>query len=279
MSNPLASTAILLADRGWHVFPLAPGAKVPMRETAGQNEATSDVETVAEWWTRYPDANIGVHCRPSGLYVIDLDRHAAAADGVETWRSLIAEHHGHRPTTTVRTGGGGYHLYYAAPPGVELRNTAGVLGPGVDTRGNGYVVAPPSVVDGRPYAPTRPRRPVAPLPDWIVEALTTPRRPATSAPTPPIATGGASSVWDRLAVLAQELAAAPEGEGNHTAARVAYMAGGYVGAGQVTAEQASSVLASGMSSWTFRRESHRTTMLNTIDRQIANGSANPRPWK
>ena len=277
MARSLAGTAIALADLGWHVFPLAPGSKKPARGSAGQDDATCDVERVLEWWTDMPAANIGVHCRPSGLYVIDLDRHDPAADGVESWRRLAGEH-GHRPTTMVRTAGGGFHLYYRAPAGVELRNTAGKLGPGIDTRGNGYVVAPPSVGDGRPYAPLEAWHPVAELPPWVVEALTPPAPRAA----PPVALPRSTdpdAVVRRVHDLAAQIAAAPEGQGNHTAAQVAYMAGQYAGAGQITADAVLSILEGGYSSWTFNRPSDRQTMAGTIRRQVEAGISVPRIWK
>ena len=37
------------------------------------------------------------------------------------------------------------HFYYALPDGVKLKNSAGVLGPGIDVRSEGgYVVARPN---------------------------------------------------------------------------------------------------------------------------------------
>lgn len=277
MARSLAGTAVALADRGWHVFPLTPGSKKPARGSSGQDAATCDVERVLEWWTETPDANIGVHCRPSGLYVIDLDRHDPAADGVESWRRLASEH-GHRPTAMVRTAGGGFHMYYRAPAGVELRNTAGKLAPGIDTRGNGYVVAPPSVVERRQYVPVEPRLPVAELPPWIVAALEPPApRPAPTLPPP--ASTDPDAVVRRVHDLASQIATAPEGQGNHTAAQCAYMAGQYVGAGQIGADAALSILEGGFHSWTFKRPGDRQTMAGTIRRQIEAGMNAPRPWK
>lgn len=277
MAYTLPGSAYEMAMRGWHVFPLAPGSKVPARGSAGQDDATCDVETVLEWWARRPDSNIGVHCRPSGLYVVDLDVHSKDANGMDTWRELAATH-GHVPTTTVRTAGGGYHLYYRAPDGVELKNTAGKLGPGVDTRGNGYVVAPPSRVGGNAYVPCAPRRPLAVLPQWVVDAIDPPR----PAPTPPPAyrpSNNPDAVARRVHDLADEIARAPEGQGNHTAAQVAYMAGQYVGAGQITHEHALSILESGIAGWTWNKPRDRRTMIGTITRQLANGTASPRHWQ
>ena len=53
----------------------------------------------------------------------------------------------HLPDTyTVKTGGGGQHLYFLWPEGAGVRNSAGKIAPGLDVRGHGgYVVAPPSL--------------------------------------------------------------------------------------------------------------------------------------
>jgi hypothetical protein len=103
--------------------------------------------------------------------------------------AVIAERAGHSLaelllTRTVRTGRGGSHLYYRHPTdGPQLRNTAGTLGWLVDTRAHGgYVVAPGSVVDGRPYTTVVEVDP-APLPEWLAERLCPaplpPQRPVT----------------------------------------------------------------------------------------------------
>ena len=55
-------------------------------------------------------------------------------------------------TYTVKTPTGGLHLYYAAPDGPEIRNSAGKIGPLIDVRGGGgYVLAAGSVLDERAY--------------------------------------------------------------------------------------------------------------------------------
>jgi hypothetical protein len=69
-----------------------------------------------------------------------------------------------------RTGGGGIHLFFRYPRGTEIRNSAGLLGPGLDVRGEGgYVVVPPSHtqgsyewVDSSPLAEA----------SWLLERLT-----------------------------------------------------------------------------------------------------------
>ena len=51
-----------------------------------------------------------------------------------------------RAPPTVKTGGGGRHLYFQYPKdGTEVRNRVKVGGLSIDVRGiNGYVIAPPS---------------------------------------------------------------------------------------------------------------------------------------
>ena len=73
-------------------------------------------------------------------------------------------------TARARTGGGGIHVFFRYPRGTEIRNSAGLLGPGLDVRGEGgYVVVPPSRtqssyqwVDSSPLAEA----------SWLIERLT-----------------------------------------------------------------------------------------------------------
>src|SRR5262249_31309904 len=153
--GPLVA-ALDYAERGWMVFPLHtvggqacscgsgdcsnPG-KHP-RTRYGVKDATTDPEQIRIWWSSWPDANVGIATGAgSGLVVLDLD---AKAEGEASLAALEAVHDLLPPTVTASTGGGGRHLLFAHP-GVELRNSAGKLGAGLDVRGDGgYVVASPS---------------------------------------------------------------------------------------------------------------------------------------
>ena len=56
------------------------------------------------------------------------------------------------PTRMASTPSGGAHIYFRESAGGDIRNSAGRLGPGLDVRAHGgYVVAPPSVIDGKAY--------------------------------------------------------------------------------------------------------------------------------
>jgi hypothetical protein len=120
---------------------------------------------------------------------------AIDADGPEGEHSLstLQQQHGPLPpTVAVRTGSGGYHLFYRAPPERTVRNSAGKLGPKLDVRSTGgYVVAPPSIhPNGRPYAflpgcaPWE--MPPAGAPAWLIDLLDPPAvpRPLNFAPCP-----------------------------------------------------------------------------------------------
>lgn len=192
---PLPHAALAAAERGWHVFPLVPGAKRPAVR-AWEQRATTDAERITRCWST-ASYNLGIAAGPSRLVVVDLDvpKHdrdvppadapKGLTDGADAL-ALLAEQHGQPwpgDTYTVGTASGGMHLYFAAPAGVELRNTAGALGWKVDTRaGGGYVVGGHSTVAGHPYTVVR-EADVAPLPEWLTTLLTPaplpPQRPVT----------------------------------------------------------------------------------------------------
>lgn len=180
----LSIAANQAADRGWSVFPLVPGAKRPAVRS-WERRATTDTERVNRCWSTGP-FNIGIATGPSGLIVVDLDvpRHdqdlppTYAAPGVKDGQDSfahLAERHGQpypASTFSVRTGSGGVHLYFAAPAGIQLRNTAGALGWKIDTRAEGgYVVGAGSVIGSRAYTVLSDQAP-APLPHWLTRLLT-----------------------------------------------------------------------------------------------------------
>lgn len=160
------AAAVAYAAAGLPVFPLA--GKIP-RTVDGLKAATTDAEQVRSWWQRWPDADIGIRTGiESGVIVLDID---VQHGGQRTLLELERAHGKVSATPEVLTGGGGKHLYFRHP-GVEVRNSAGKLGHGVDLRGDGgYVVAPPSVHEnGRVYCWTRPlERGLSEPPAWLLE--------------------------------------------------------------------------------------------------------------
>lgn len=169
MTN-LPAAALWYAERGWYVFPLVPGNKIPLTEH-GVNDASKTLAQIEQWWERWPNANIGVACGPSGLTVVDVDV-KNGAPGWQSWRDLT-DHHGQEIclTRAAKTPSGGLHLYYLAPA-QEVRNSASKLGTGVDVRGRGgYVVAPPSIIGDTRYTWLDAEGDVAPFPACLIPLL------------------------------------------------------------------------------------------------------------
>lgn len=149
--------ALAYAARGWRVFPIyecretgtqcscgsrkcaSPG-KHPRTKT-GLKEATLDAAQIRSWWRQWPDANVGI-ATGNGLLVVDIDPRHGGDDSLDALREEL----GAWPDTVeASTGGGGRHIYFATPEGTAAKNSAGLLGAGIDVRGDGgYVVATPS---------------------------------------------------------------------------------------------------------------------------------------
>jgi hypothetical protein len=111
----------------------------------GVKDATCNRARILAWWTRHPQANIGLACGHT-FDVLDVDGPA----GAQAIQELAATHGLQSSGPLVRTGGGGWH-YYLAPTGLGNVHPAGLAH--VDWRGRGgYVVAPPSRhASGHPY--------------------------------------------------------------------------------------------------------------------------------
>lgn len=158
------------AQQGWQSFPCKPQDKTPLVKWA--DVATTEENMLVGWWDTNPSANIAIACgKRSGIVVLDVD---AAHGGHESLTELLLEH-GALPTTPMsKTGGGGEHIFFKHP-GIEIRNSAGKLGRGLDIRGDGgYVIAPPSVhPNGTRYEwEVRPSQvELADMPEWMIELL------------------------------------------------------------------------------------------------------------
>jgi len=182
LSSRLLSSALSYAKHGFHVFPVWPNRKKPIIKD-WPNRATTDEVTIRRWWSRDPDANIGIATGPSGLIAIDVDVKNGAI-GMESWRDILQEHgQALGETLTTETPTGGLHMIYRSN-GLPVRNSAGKLASGIDVRANGgYIIAPPSIhPNGGAYSWAMGCAPddieLLPFPASLVKLLTepTPRR-------------------------------------------------------------------------------------------------------
>ncbi|MFE6841091.1 bifunctional DNA primase/polymerase [Streptomyces sp. NPDC057686] len=256
MNTNLLDCALAAAARGWPVFPLRPGDKRPAghaedrcagtgRCTEGhlkwEQRATTDQAAITRCWT-YQPYNIGLATGPAGLIVVDLDvpkpngRHDAP-DGAQTFTALCERAGQAVPTTyRVRTPSGGCHLYFTSPHGVRLGNTAGKLGPLIDTRAwGGYVVAPGSttpagvykVIDGSP---------VAEFPGWLLRLLQPPA-PVKAKPLQAPAVSGSRAAKAALERECGKVRSAPPKQANNTLNRCAFKVGRFVAWGDISREE------------------------------------------
>jgi len=186
------------------------GALVPH----GLREATTNRARVLAWWTRHPQANIGL-ATGHRFDVLDVD----GSEGVQAIRAFAAEHGLESSGPLVRTGGGGWH-YYLAPTGLGNAHPAGLEH--VDWRGHGgYVVAPPSHhASGLVYEFVAGRdldAPLTPVPAALLERLQHRQTERPGAPVIPLPLASGSAHPYARAALAEELArvsTAPVGERN-----------------------------------------------------------------
>lgn len=301
MNNPTTTSSISLkraalwyAAHGFKIFPVAPKAKRPLT-TNGFEDASIDAQTVNGWWAKWPDANIGLACAPSGLIALDGDP-AHYGEGSEAFVAALLKEH---PTCAQTTPTLGVHLLYALPEGVRLSNSPGSLPPGVDVRVNGYILLAPSVVtyrgddaakkgvpDGHvgeyawidDFRPTE--RPPAPLPEHVL-ALLKPKveRPRSSFPSTAVngasnGNGGGPSSYARAALVKEldTLARTLAGERNNQLNRSAFSLGQLVAGGElVESEVAEQLAATALTIGLEPREIERT-----IRSGLASGMQEPR---
>ena len=202
MNHPFLEAALRYAARGLLVFPCESHGKRPTTKH-GLLDATTDTVQIQHWWGANGNANVAIRTGlESRLIVLDVD----GDEGAESLRRLEHECQPLPVTASVVTPSGGSHYYFRRPR-LEIRNSAGQLGPGLDVRGDGgYVIAPPSTgSNGRRYEPDE-RAPMAEMPTWLLERLKAVHATPQRAP---------ASEW--VAIVRDGL---PEGERNHGLTRI-----------------------------------------------------------
>lgn len=167
--TPLLRAAHAYASMGWPVLPLKPQNKAPANHN-GLTGASTDAAEIAEWWTKWPQANIGLRTGDA-FDVLDVDGQA----GIVSLGLSVLEEKGttkYLHPGPVQSTGKGYHLLFT-PTGA--RNFAGKHA-GLDFRGQrGYIVAAPSVhPNGHKYRWVR-DEPLPEPPSWLNNMLTQPR--------------------------------------------------------------------------------------------------------
>ena len=184
------------------VVPMDPATKVPLIRSWGGGAAPTTPDDVRRAWERNPDASIGVVLRSTELVVLDVEGFSHGFD-LEGVMDELHKSFGPLPTTlTASSQGGGRHLYFRLPAGLQpdavpvgLVDESGAKVAGVDIRrgsassNGGLIIVPADLtgasVDGRAWEDLAP---IATLPETLVrEASRNPARPAVS--SGPVAEG------------------------------------------------------------------------------------------
>jgi len=189
--------ALKLAERGQAVFPCDDN-KRPLTQH-GYKDASADEQIISDWWSRWPDALIGV---PTGekFVVVDVDLQHTAA---QWWYA-----HANLPITRKHTTRcGGRHLLFQ--PNEAVKCTTGKIHKHVDTRGHGgFIVWWPATGLEVLHATV-----LAPVPEFIVRALE--REPANLHHlVAPRRIDTRAKAWRKMNGVLRRIARAPEGERN-----------------------------------------------------------------
>jgi putative DNA primase/helicase len=164
----LAKGAAWYAQTGWKLLPcfgITDGGRCTCNDKhaepkdvgkhpliGGWNDrATDDALTVATWWERNPESNIGVYCQGSGFIVVDIDPRSGGIDSFEKFEEMLGITLPATPEaytgvynylgTEVR----GRHLYFKVEDGEQFVGNLKAAGlPGIDIKHNGYVMVAPS---------------------------------------------------------------------------------------------------------------------------------------
>ncbi|MDD3375159.1 MAG: bifunctional DNA primase/polymerase [Candidatus Omnitrophica bacterium] len=143
MENKLLEYALKYSKIGWYVFPCRRNNKHPMTKN-GFKDATIDEQVIRRWWTRNPDAMIGVACGKSGFVVIDIDDKDGRF-GSRTWEAIK-----HEDIITVEsiTPTAGRHLLFELDEKRKIHQDSDIYGHvGIDIRNQGgYIIVEPSLM-------------------------------------------------------------------------------------------------------------------------------------
>ncbi len=203
----------------------------------GFYDASSDPALVSEWWTRWPDALIGIPTgERSGLVVLDLDAPGEhKADGLVSFAGIRAGRD-LPPHPVVRTRSGGEHHYFSNQSPRQVRNRASKMAPGVDQRGQGgYVIVPPSPG----YTPIDDTWPPPPPPPWLLDLMAPPPKP----PEERKAYTGVPRPMQQFETLVKFAANATEGQRNSRAYWAACRLGEAVALGKLGESAAVAMIA------------------------------------
>lgn len=140
-----------LADKGFNIFPLSYGTKIPLKGTKGVSEATTEKDKIKKWIQNNGKLNWGIaggEVEDQDYYIIFIDVDTKEGKkGEEELKGLIDKYGPIPSTYTVQTASGGFHYYFKTRI-KRSRYSARLNGcKNIDIKcSGGYVVLPTSIV-------------------------------------------------------------------------------------------------------------------------------------
>lgn len=214
ITAPLLEWALWYASQGHPVFPChTPTTKgcscgtenchdigKHPRIKGWQTHATTDAQFIQSWWKQWPLANIGLATGIT-LFMMDVD----PRNNGDLSFAAFEHDHGVLPETPKSlTGGGGFHLAFALPENISIRNKVDIA-PGIDIRGKGgfVIVAPSLHASGKVYAwdvtADLEDIPLAQAPAWLLDLCQTSDYQTPITPEAIIANGQRNNTLSRMA--------------------------------------------------------------------------------
>ena len=162
----LMDWALTYYDAGLNILPLVPRDKFPMIKWGKYEKERARREDVISWWTKQPEANIGIITGEiNNLVVVDVDKEQGK-------KSLEILYNKEMPLTVVTKSIRGKHYYFKNTD--KWGSHIGIY-PDIDIRGEGgLIVAPPSIhPTGKEYKWINPilETEIAEMPTELVEAF------------------------------------------------------------------------------------------------------------
>jgi hypothetical protein len=238
-----------------------------------------------------------------GIFVVEVDtKEGHDVDGIASMAALEAEYGPIPKTRRAISPSGSIHCYFRHP-GFPIKNSASVIGPGIDVRGDGgMVIAPPSMKPGvGVYRWEDEFAPIADCPRWLLDRIAagkeTPLQDdpeqalsitdqAVALVRPPVTDPylaayrdegrGTGYIQTALEGEYDKVVRAPKTTRNHQLNNSGCSLGHYVGGGVLDEQQAIDTLLAACAASGLLADDGRSQCLATIRSGLAKGRTEPR---
>jgi len=159
----MLDAALYYASQGIRVFPCQVNDKKPTLQW--KETATTNPDTITQWWTINPDQNIGA-VMGNDIMAVDCDN-----KGGESGYQSYLDIGGDLDRPTQQTPSGGYHFIGTHADGMSNFTRKGSQG-GLDMRTDGgYILVAPSAIDGNRYQWCQASAEVSSFSDQVLDSL------------------------------------------------------------------------------------------------------------